>query len=203
MVVQVVSAPFVVVVDGREKKPYTFDGLKADAGLGGGDFFVRWEWTHLPSGDYSIQGYEDRVSIERKTLGDLYTTLGQYRKRFQREMERLSTFDFAAVVIESSWDEILLHPPEESDLRPKTVFRTAIAWTQRYGVPWMAFDNRRLAEVATFRMLERWWRDFKEAEAEPGEFCRYCGRPLEDPRSRDCGMGPWCRKRKVRDLLSS
>lgn len=158
------KVPFTVVVDGREKTPYTFSGLRADANLRRRPLAIPWEWTYLETGDYSVKGYENYVAIERKSLGDLYMTLGQHRDRFEREHERLSEMDFAAVVVEASWETILQHPPEMSKLLPKCVYRTALSWAVKYGVPWFCVEGRRLGEVTTFRLLERWWRFRKDNE---------------------------------------
>lgn len=157
-------APFTILIDGREKTPYAFHGLRADADHARCPIVVRCAWAHLPTGDYSIQGHEREVAIERKSLADLYSTLGQHRERFETEHERLSHFDFGAVVIEATWDQILYHPPEFSLLLPKTVFRTFCSWTVRYHVPWFPAGSRRGAEVMTYRLLEKWWREKTHVE---------------------------------------
>jgi DNA excision repair protein ERCC-4 len=110
----------------------------------------------LPSGDYSIDGCENLIAIERKSLADLYSTLGQNRERFEAEHERLSKFEFAAVVIETSI-EGLVSPPEPSRLHPKTVFRTMVSWMLRFRVPWVLAGDRRGGEIVTYRFLEKWW----------------------------------------------
>lgn len=66
----------------------------------------------------------------------------------------------ACVVIESSWYDVMHWPPSNSKLNPKTVWRTSIAWFCRYGVPWYAMEDRRLAELFTFRFLEKSWKEF-------------------------------------------
>jgi DNA excision repair protein ERCC-4 len=147
--------PFHVLVDGREKAPYTFQGIHADADKKHGLLAVATEWAHLRTGDYTILGMENLVTVERKSLEDLYSTLGQHRERFEDEHRRMAELASAAVIIEADWATILNDPPERSKLLPKAVFRTALSWMQRYGVPWMAMGSRRLAEVTTFRFLEK------------------------------------------------
>lgn len=156
---ELLLASFTIQVDGREKQPYAFCGLHADAAQAHRPIVVRCAWAYLETGDYSIQGHEHEIAIERKSLADLYSTLGQHRERFEREHERLSHLDFAAVVIESTWDEILNSPPERSLLLPKTVFRTFCAWTVRYGVPWFTAGSRRGGEAMTYRLLSTWLRE--------------------------------------------
>jgi hypothetical protein len=63
---------------------------------------------------------------------------------------------FAAVVVEADWEKILKHPPDFSRLNPKTIFRSVIAWQQRYPrVHWWMGPDRRFAEIVTLRILER------------------------------------------------
>lgn len=150
----------VIVCDTREQEPYTFAGLKADQVDGGHVMTVRTERRTLKSGDYSLSGFETRVAVERKSLADLFGTLGQGRDRFERELERLREYEFATVMVESTWPEILASPPTRSKLPPKTVLRSVIAWQQRYpNVHWFLAGNRRAAEGITLRILERFWKE--------------------------------------------
>jgi ERCC4-type nuclease len=156
-VAEPVVFPVSVVIDTREGLPYTFAGLYADARQGRAPLTVLTVRCALPSGDYSLDGHERSLAVERKSLADLFNTLGQGRGRFQRELERLAAMPAAHVVIESSWTGILKDPPERSRLLPKTVHRSVISWVQRYPtIHWWPMCCRRLAEITTFRILERW-----------------------------------------------
>lgn len=155
-----VSFPATVLIDTREQLPLDFQGMLADARDGGGPLVVETRRATLGQGDYSIEGYEGRISVERKSAADLFSTLGQGRDRFERELERLATLEFAAVVVEAQWSEVLTDPPRYSELNPKTVFRSVIAWQQRHPrVHWWFVDGRRFAEITTLRILERFWKD--------------------------------------------
>ena len=158
------TAPFVILIDQREKAPFRFTGLFADAAQRNAPLVIPTEFVYLQTGDYSIQGYEDQITVERKSLVDLFGTLGQHRERFEREHQRMAKMHRAIVVVEASWFEVLELPPSHSKLKPKTVFRTAASWFARYGVPWIMMDNRRLAEIYTFRFLEKYWREFCDGE---------------------------------------
>lgn len=157
-----IVSPFTVTIDSREQAPYGFTGIIADAAQHGRPITVPIEFATLRSGDYSIAGMHDLVAVERKSLADLYSTLGQGRERFQREHERLAEFAFAAVVIEADWETILKHPPERSKLLPKTVHRTMVSWQIKYGVPWLAMNGRRLAELTTFQILSKFYSQQQE-----------------------------------------
>lgn len=153
-----IVAGFTVAIDGREKQPYSFQNLCADARQRCRPLIIPWEWAHLETGDYSIVGYEAEIAIERKSLADLFMTLGSHRARFRREHERLAALDYAAVVIEGTMDDAVRFPPPHSRLVPKVVFRTALAWSIKFHVPWIWTGSRRLGEITTFRLLEKWWK---------------------------------------------
>lgn len=155
--------PVDVLIDQREKQPYEFHGLFTDKADGSRPLVIGWHTCHLETGDYTLEGYAHRVAVERKSLEDLYCTLGQNRDRFEAELRRLNGLDFACVVVESEWSRILYEPPPLSQLRPKTVSRSVIAWQQRYPrVHWWALPDRKHAEAWTFRILHRFWKDCQD-----------------------------------------
>jgi ERCC4-type nuclease len=148
-----------VLIDHREKAPYSFTGFTTDVRQGNKPLRVLTRLADLPSGDYSLAGLLEEVAVERKSLQDLFYTLGQHRDRFERELTRLSRMTFAAVVVEAEWSTILQRPPEASRLPPKVVFRSVLAWQQEFpNVHWWFTPGRRPAEVVTFRIMERFAR---------------------------------------------
>jgi hypothetical protein len=153
---QPVIFPRAVLIDRREKAPYSFTGFTTDSHQGNKPLRVLTRVVTLPTGDYSLAGLQDEIAVERKSADDVYHTLGQGRERFERELVRLSSMSLAAVVIEASWHKLLHNPPEHSRLPPKIIFRSIIAWQQEYQrVHWWTVEDRRLGEITTFRILER------------------------------------------------
>jgi ERCC4-type nuclease len=125
-----------------EQKPYTFKPFRK--------WFAGIECKKLSVGDYSIAGLEDRLTVERKSLQDLFNCCSTYgsREAFVRGRERLSKLDFAALVIESSMTKIL-RATEFSSRHPNAVFGTIQALAVRWGIqPWFA-PTRSLAEEIT------------------------------------------------------
>jgi ERCC4-type nuclease len=102
--------------------------------------------------------------VERKSAADLFGTLAGGRRRFVRELERLQErCEYAAVVVEADWETLFTTPPEYSRLPPRNVFRSVVAYQQRYPrVHWWFCPGRRFAELTTFRVLERFWREDEE-----------------------------------------
>jgi DNA excision repair protein ERCC-4 len=156
----VIECPFVLLIDQREKLPFSFAGLRSDARQGRLPLTVRTQRGYLPTGDYSIAGMEKWVAIERKSVADCFATVAQHRRRFERELARLQSLRFAAVVVEGDWREVLFSPPRWSQLSPKVVFRSVVAWQQRFpGCHWWFCPGRAMAEVVTYRLLERFHKD--------------------------------------------
>lgn len=154
-----IPTPYTVVIDSREQRPFTFGQALADTHRNRVQI-VQTTVAALPSGDYSIAGFEDRIAVERKSLADLYSTLGQGRVRFIKELERLAAYEYSAVVVEAEWSQVLLAPPERSQLLPKTIIFSVIAWQQRFSrTHWWFLPTRDAAEAATIRILDRFWRD--------------------------------------------
>jgi ERCC4-type nuclease len=149
-----------VAIDSREQLPFSFDSIVADEADGGGPVAVQWYRTGLKSGDYSLEGHTTRVAVERKSKSDLFGTLGSGRRRFEAELARLASFHAAAIVVESEWSELLADQPRRSMLPAKSIFRTVIAWQQRFQtVHWWFVPGRAMAEVTTFRILERYLKE--------------------------------------------
>lgn len=172
-----VVCPFEVIIDTREQSPFRFTGFRADAKhkirISRNPDQFKIPELHIPTitktlktGDYSISGFESEICVERKSLSDLYGTLGGGRDRFERELERMSSMRYAAIVIESNCDFAMQNPPRNSSLLPKNVFRTINAWEQDFPmVHWHWMGSKILAEHKAFRILERFF-VLKEREKE-------------------------------------
>ncbi len=154
----IVTSPIKIVVDTREQVPYTFQGLKADAVDGGGPLIIPTVRGTLASGDYSILDYTHMVTVERKTLTDLASTLTAGRRRFLAEMERLREYDAAWIVIEGQMSDMMGGHLLRSMVKPRTLWRTAMYWQIRYPrVHWWAVPGRAIAEAMTYQLLKAWW----------------------------------------------
>jgi ERCC4-type nuclease len=142
----------VILIDTREQDPYLFFGYEC---------FV--ERQGLKTGDYSLQGYESRVAIERKSKDDLFRSLGKDRERVKREFERLSEIEFTAWVIEETWEGIE-ESPFRSRMNPSSVRNTIFSWSLKYNVIPILASDRREAERLTFEFLVWAWRSLKKGE---------------------------------------
>lgn len=164
--------PFTVVIDSNEGAPWLFREFKKNKlplviktvnkalwSIGKMSFVVDGQ-THIRGlADYSIDGLEQLIQIERKSVADLFGTLGFRRSEFEAEMMRLSMCDFACVIVEGGWGHIA-EGVRESKLLPSSVKGTILAWNQRYPkVHWYLAGNKAMAEKLAFEVLERFWKD--------------------------------------------
>lgn len=62
----------------------------------------------LKTGDYSVVGMEELVTIERKSIHDLFGTLGKGRRRFENELKRMKkTMKWFGMMIEGCEDKVM------------------------------------------------------------------------------------------------
>jgi DNA excision repair protein ERCC-4 len=134
-----------IIVDSREQLPFYFDKYECSTCR-----------TALPAGDYSLVGFEDRIAIERKSLDDLVGCLmGADRERFERELCKAKSYDFFAVVVEASMED-LANGRYRSKMKAHSALQSVTAMTVRHRIPFMFAGNRRGAEYLTFSLLEKY-----------------------------------------------
>jgi len=128
---------FRIVVDSREQTPWAF----------------RCESIRkaLPAGDYSIEGLESKVAVERKSLADFTSTVNHDAERFARELLLLATYRAACVVVEADLDAVL-RGMRKDDLRgasPASVLGASLHVSIKYRVPVFWCGSRQAARAFT------------------------------------------------------
>jgi len=135
-----------VLVDSREQRP-----LKIR------DYPTRT--ATLGTGDYSILGFEGPeclgFAVERKSLPDLAASLSKERARFFREVERLKSYRFAALLIECTRADIEAHR-YRSGMTPAAILETLSAIETRTPIKVVFAGDASGAA----RILESWVRQF-------------------------------------------
>ena len=87
---------FTIIVDTREQHP--------------------WELKHyttasrkLDTGDYSVEGFENTLCIERKySISEFVNNMGE--KRFRDVLERMKSYEYAFIIMEFNFNDILNFP---------------------------------------------------------------------------------------------
>jgi len=138
----------ILTVDTREQKPYLniFERIKQEYSV-----------KTLRVGDYSISGYENDFSVERKTLDDFIASITQNRKRFENELKRAKSMQFFAVIIEGSFYDIK-NRNYYSKIEPAVVLATLFGWSVKYNIPFFLVDTREGGALAVIKLAEAFWR---------------------------------------------
>lgn len=131
-----------VIVDTREQTPWTFPPSVRVVGR-----------RKLIAGDYSPEGFECTVAIERKNIDDLVTSIIRDRDRFVRELKILSGFRFAAVIVEANLDQFMDHG-YRSKVPARVVLKDIATITASMRVPVM-FAGARANAATLAEMLMR------------------------------------------------
>jgi ERCC4-type nuclease len=140
-----------ILIDSREQLPFTF-----------ANYEVEPEVVALPVGDYSLPGFQDRVSIERKSLEDLIACLmGDNRDRFERELAKARHFDFFAVVVEAPLSAVS-QGRYRSEMKAQAALQSILTFQVRYRVSFVWAGNRAGAEYVTHGLLSKYLREMGE-----------------------------------------
>jgi ERCC4-type nuclease len=141
---------FRIVIDTREQAPWGFDCSTV--------------CRKLDAGDYSVDGLEAAVAVERKSLKDFVSTVIHDFPRFAAELERLSRYEAACIVVEADLDRVLRGLAAD-DLRgaaPASVMGAAAHISLRYGVPVFWCGSRQAARAFTDAFLRTFVRTRQE-----------------------------------------
>lgn len=137
--------PFTLIIDTREQQPFAFEGL----------ITVR---RKLNAGDYSIEGLEDRVAVERKNKSDAWGCMSDSRARFEKCAERLAALDRALIVIECGLESFCIRPSQIERVSVASAVGGYVSIMVRHGIPVVWCDTRAYAERMTARFLASYWK---------------------------------------------
>ena len=136
---------FGVALDTREQVPWIFPpDVAVKVGM-------------LPAGDVSIPEHETEIALERKGLEDaVHCFVVEYEGRFGRELDKLSHYDFAAIIVEASLEDVEKHR-YRSRVTPGAVLSRAATITAVRRIPVLFCGDAKRAADFGLRLLRRWW----------------------------------------------
>jgi len=118
----------VVLIDTREKLPFDFARFP--------NWIAEEKRQKLKAGDYSVEGMEKLLALERKTLSDLITTLMRERYRFFKLCEQLAKYRWRALLVEAIYEDIKSPYDEDYTIaHPNAVSGTLDALEAKFGIP--------------------------------------------------------------------
>jgi len=116
----------VVLIDTREKDAFYFkDHHNWVSGV---------KFETLKAGDYTVDGMESLLILERKSLSDLISTLIHERKRFIKQCELMTNYQWRAILVEASYEDVKSPYDEYTNAHPNAVSGTLDAIEAKYGI---------------------------------------------------------------------
>ncbi len=148
----------VVLVDSREREPFALHANHPN-------WISGERRVALKTGDYSVEGMKGLLALERKSLTDIVACTVAHRRRFLASCERLAKFQWKAILIEASYEDIK-SPCDEfdipSEVHPNAICGTLDAIEAKLGIPIIYTSrHRELATERTTSWLSKhftyWW----------------------------------------------
>jgi hypothetical protein len=141
-----------IIQDTREKYPWNFSLYNIEC--------IK---RKLDTGDYSIEGYEDQICLERKrTTSEIAINLGKKCKPFEAELQRMATFRFAFILCEFELEDITRFPvgsgiPQNQwpyiKMTPQFIHSRLNKWSETYGVEIIYCGDTSNAECTAISLL--------------------------------------------------
>jgi len=152
-----IPKPF-VLVDTREQQPLPLFANHRN-------WIAGERRATLKTGDYSIEGMESLLTLERKSLADLVSCTNVSRARFLTCCSRLAKFRWKAILIEASYEDIKRGwdiDEIQSDVHPNSVCGLLDAIEAKFGIPILLTSrHRELAAERAASWLSKhftyWW----------------------------------------------
>lgn len=114
-----------IICDTREQNSLSFRGFRG----------VETVRSGLKTGDYSVLGYEDQITFERKSVQDLVGTLISGHQRFLKEMERMQTFKAKYILVEHTPAVLFRYCMKHGwEKKFNTIIQSLLAYAHHYQV---------------------------------------------------------------------
>lgn len=139
----------VVVIDTREQQPLSFARFP--------NWIAGERVATVKTGDYTIEGMEHLIAMERKSLPDLIGTLMHNRERFFAMCERLAQFRWRCILVEATYEAIKSpYQGEFYEAHPNGVSGSLDAVEAKFGIPVIyTSQHRALAEEKAASWLSK------------------------------------------------
>ena len=144
------SDDFTIIVDSREQQPWDFKNYATAK-------------QKLDTGDYSIEGLENIVTIERKkSVNEFANNITE--KRFKDWTGRLSEVEFSYVLLEFNLSDVLRYPVgsnipkrmwDKIRISPNYIIKNLLELNLNYNIDVIFCDNAANAEHLAEQIFKR------------------------------------------------
>ena len=143
----------IIIEDSREQKPLTFRSKHID-------YVMK---SKLEYGDYAAvmkNGEKIPVVFERKSLADLFGTLGKGHTRFKKELERAQSDDVMIVIlIEASYVDVV-KGYHRSKMKGHVVMDILCTYMVKHAVPFICTGSRRDSQILITNFFKAWSKQY-------------------------------------------
>ena len=128
----------VVIVDTREQAAYSFERFD--------NWIADVKRRKVAAGDYSVEGMESLLAVERKSLADLIRTTIHERARFFRQCAKMAKLRWKAILVEASYEDVKSYYDDDlqTEAHPNAVSGTLDAVEAKFGIP-VIYSSRNTA----------------------------------------------------------
>lgn len=141
----------IIIQDTQEKNPFDFSF-----------YGVEVKVQSLKTGDYTVEGFEDVVLIERKASADeIAGNFSRKKDAWWREMERISKVQYKYILCEFPIDHVNDYPkhsmaPKRDIIRTNGMLlsKNLDRCIANYGVEVIFCNNKEAAEDRAFKLLK-------------------------------------------------
>lgn len=154
----------IIITDTREQLPLRFNNIKSVDDV---------KRKTLCVGDYSIEGYEYRISFDRKSPADLVSTLTSGHDRFLREIARAKHYDYFAIIVETQFRNIRdkeYNGSYHSSVRGDIIISIVMTLKLKYGIDVIFASDREEATSiilhtfkAFLRLEQKKWHSYRSS----------------------------------------
>lgn len=141
-----------ILIDNQEKRGWNFS-----------DYNCETKIVNLPTGDYTVEGFEENLCIERKaSTGELAVNLGRNSKTFEKEFIRMQTFKHKYVICEFPITNFYCFPEKSTIPRStwpkvrmngKYIHKAICELCDKYGVTLIFCETKEEAERTCIGIL--------------------------------------------------
>ena len=145
-----------IICDTQEKKDLFLFKSYADVSL---------IHRKLDTGDYSIEGFENEITVDRKaSTGELYGNLGNDYKRFKKELDRMGKITHSFFICAFPYSDLSIFPERSGipNYRWKYLKMTGSFLRKKINdiqeeypnIQFLFYNNKYEAENATYSILK-------------------------------------------------
>lgn len=144
------NSDFTIIIDSREQIPWTFKNFTTAK-------------KKLDTGDYSVEGFENIFTIERKkSVAEIANNITE--KRFLNELERLRSYEHKFLLLEFSLSKVIDYPVgsdvpkrvwEKLKITNKYILKFLTSISIEYNIQMFFCDNEYNAEEMALSIIKR------------------------------------------------